>query len=363
MKSFLENFVQSPYHGPLLRFFLAGTLVAVVGLLIFWLISSWVRRFAPEGSIFRDVAFIGRAARPLRWILPIFLFLIILPALDLSPAVSASLRQLLVILFIASSAWFVINTGLSGRDVLLKRYDVRAKDNLKARAVHTQVNVLIKVLTFIVVIVATALILTTFEKVRQVGVSILASAGVIGIVVGFAAQKSIATLFAGLQIAITQPIRLDDVVIVEGEWGRIEEISLTYVIVRIWDLRRLVVPVTYFLEKPFQNWTRTSADLLGTVFLYTDYTVPVAEVENELRQILEEEPNWDRKIWGLQVTNATDRVIELRALMGAPDASAAWDLRCSVRKKMIHFLQEKYPEALPQIRATFLRNESDAEPL
>ncbi|MDH3556523.1 MAG: mechanosensitive ion channel family protein, partial [Deltaproteobacteria bacterium] len=176
-------------------------------------------------------------------------------------------------------------------------------------------------------------------------------AGIVGIIVGLAAQKSISTLFAGIQMAITQPIRIDDVVIVENEWGRIEEITLTYVVVRIWDLRRLIVPITYFLEKPFQNWTRISADLLGTVFLYVDYTVPVEAVRAELKRILESSPLWDKQVCTLQVTNATDRTLELRALMSAADSPRAWELRCDVREKLIGFIRQNYPDGLPKVRA------------
>lgn len=199
--------------------------------------------------------------------------------------------------------------------------------------------------------------LMTFDKVRQLGTSILASAGIIGIIVGLAAQRTIATLLAGLQIAITQPIRVDDVVIVENEWGRIEEITFTYVVVRIWDLRRLILPITYFIEKPFQNWTRVTADILGTVFIYVDYTVPVQAIREELHRILKSTDLWDGKAWGLQVTNATERTVELRALMTAPDASAAWDLRCEVREKILEFVQKKYPDGLPKVRAEIRESE------
>jgi small-conductance mechanosensitive channel len=205
------------------------------------------------------------------------------------------------------------------------------------------INVLIALFTF-------SFILMTFSEVRHIGVSILASAGIFGVVLGFAAQKTLGNFIAGIQIAIAQPIRLDDVVIIEGEWGWIEEITLTFVVVRIWDLRRMVVPISYFLEKPFQNWTRTSADLLGTVFIYTDYTVPVDEMRKELTRILESSPKWDKKVNVLQVSDTTDRSVELRALMSAADSPTAWDLRCEVREKLLEFLQKRFPGSLPRTR-------------
>ena len=235
-------------------------------------------------------------------------------------------------------------------DLVLSQFRIDVRDNLRARRIRTQIQILRKVVIVIVGVIALATILMTFEKVRQLGTSILASAGILGIIIGIAAQRSIATLLAGLQLAVTQPIRIDDVVIVENEWGRIEEITLTYVVVRIWDLRRLIVPMTYFLEKPFQNWTRVSAELLGTVFLYVDYTVPVQAVRDELHRILENSKSWDGRVCVLQVTNATERTVELRALVSAPDSSSAWELRCDVREKLLEFIQKNHPDGLPKVR-------------
>ncbi|MFC1761669.1 mechanosensitive ion channel family protein [Planctomycetota bacterium] len=248
-------------------------------------------------------------------------------------------------------AWLIIRSVDVLRDVLMAKYDISKKDNLLARQIHTQIDILEQIVTVAVIVLALGTALMLLPGAKAIGKTILASAGVIGIVAGFAAQKTIATFFAGLQIAITQPIRLDDVVIVENEWGRIEEITLTYVVVRIWDQRRLIVPVTHFIEKPFQNWTRTTAELLGTVYIYTDHTVPMDSVRTELKRILGASPHWDKRVCVLQVTNTTERVIELRALMSAADASTAWDLRCEVREKLVSFLQQQYPEALPRIRA------------
>ena len=219
-----------------------------------------------------------------------------------------------------------------------------------ARRVYTQIGVISNIIIVGIILLTVSFILMTFPAVRQIGVSLLASAGVLGIVLGFAAQKTLGNIIAGIQIAISQPIRLDDAVVVENEWGWIEEITLTYVVVRIWDLRRLVLPISYFIEKPFQNWTRTSADIIGSVFLYVDYTVPMEEVRQELYNILEKSPHWDKKVKVLQVTNTTERTVELRALMSAADSPTAWNLRCEVREKLIEFLQKKYPKGLPRTR-------------
>ena len=238
-------------------------------------------------------------------------------------------------------------------DIILSRFQIDRADNLEARGVQTQFKIFKKIVIVTLIILTLASVLMTFEKVRYLGTSILASAGIAGIVIGLAAQRLLGAILAGIQIAISQPIRIDDVVIVENEWGRIEEINLTYIVVRIWDLRRLVIPTSYFIEKPFQNWTRTTADILGTVFIYTDYSLPVSELRNKLHEILKESEDWDGKTWGLQVTNASEKTMELRALMSAENASNAWNLRCSVREKMIDFIKEKYPESLPIIRTDF----------
>jgi len=298
----------------------------------------------------------------LRLLFPLLVVLLVAPSLPLPERALLVLRRLLSILFIGLFAWLAVAGVFAGRELVLSRYDLEASDNLKARAVYTQVNVLVRILVIVIGLVAVAAALMVFDQVRQVGTSILASAGVAGIIVGFAAQRSIATLLAGLQIAITQPIRIDDVVIVEGEWGKIEEITLTYVVVCIWDLRRLVVPTSYFLQQPFQNWTRTSADLLGSVILHADYSLPVDAVREQLQAILKDEPLWDGKVWNLQVTEAGERTLQLRALMSAASASAAWDLRCAVREKLLVYLQRHYPQCLPRLRAE-LRGAAPGEAL
>lgn len=268
------------------------------------------------------------------------------------------LLKLLIIFFIT---WVVIRLIKLGRDIVLLRYDILEKDNLKARRVYTQFKILERILVFIVIVIAIAVALMTFEQIRSIGVSLFASAGVAGIILGFAAQKLIGNVLAGFQIALAQPIRIDDVVIVEKEWGWIEEITLTYVVVRIWDKRRLILPTTYFIEKPFQNWTRVSADILGTVFIYTDYTVPIDKLREELTRVLESDKNWDGKVNVLQVTDSTEKTMEIRALMSAVDSPSAWDLRVNVREKLIDFLQKNFPESLPKSRIDIARDPDKAD--
>ncbi len=251
---------------------------------------------------------------------------------------------------ILSIAWFLILLFKVFKKRILKKYDVGSSDNLKARKVYTQYMILENIIIFIIVILAIGVALMSFESIRSVGISVLTSAGIAGIIIGLAAQKAIGTLLAGIQIAITQPIRLDDVVIVENEWGWIEEINLTYVVVRVWDKRRLVVPTTYFIEKTFQNWTRNSADILGTVFLYVDYQLPVDALRKEQTRLLKSTDLWDGKVDVLQVTNTTEKSVELRVLVSAKNSPAAWDLRVYLREKLLDFIQKNYPESLPKAR-------------
>jgi len=266
------------------------------------------------------------------------------------------------VLLIVSLAWMLIAGIRTFKRIFMEQFDVSKEDNLRSRKFQTQFNILERIIIFLIFIVSIGLILMLFDDVKRIGISLFASAGIAGVIIGLAAQRIIATVIAGLQIAITQPIRMDDVVIIENEWGRIEEITLTYVVVRIWDLRRLIVPSTYFFEKPFQNWTRTSAEILGTVFIYTDYQVSFDALRNELTRLLESSPLWDKKVNVLQVTDAKQNGIEVRALMSAKDSPTAWDLRVFVREKLIEFLQKNYPESLPRTRI-LIENDNSNIPL
>ncbi|MCK9160024.1 MAG: mechanosensitive ion channel family protein [Bacteroidaceae bacterium] len=254
------------------------------------------------------------------------------------------------ILLILTIGWILIKAIKAFFYYLQNHLDIQSADNLNARKNLTRMKVFEGLAVTLVSVLTVAACLMSFEQVRTIGISLLTSAGIAGIIIGFAAQKSIATFLAGVQIAITQPIRLDDVVIVEGEWGRIEEITLTYVVVKIWDERRLVLPVSYFIEKPFQNWTRTNSNILGTIFLYTDYSVPVDALRNHLNVLLKDNPKWDKRVVNIQVTDAKERYMELRILLSSTDASLNWDLRVDIREKMIDYLNKEYPGCFVKTR-------------
>jgi small-conductance mechanosensitive channel len=323
---------------------------AVIGLIVHRIAFAIAGKVTARTSNRIDQSVVKHVAGPGRLILPMLAVLFVLPGLPMQPTFAQAFRHFVVIVLIAGAGWFTASLVDVIDDFMTDRYRLDISDNLRARRIQTQVQVL-KRLTITGIGVATlAAVLMTYPGIWNIGAGLFASAGVVGIVVGMAARPALSNLIAGVQIAMTEPIRLDDVVIVEGEWGRIEEIQTTYVVVRIWDLRRLVVPLSYFIDHPFQNWTRTSADLLGTVFLYADYSVPVEEVRQELHRVLQQSPLWDGKVWGLQVTDAKDRVVELRALMSSADSGAAWDLRCLVRERLIDFLQQRYPDSLPKFR-------------
>ena len=331
-----------------------GTLLGLAWLLnrVARTIEGVLRSLSSRTEAGWDDELLPFAGRALRIILPMIAIILGTPALEVSPDAQGVIQNAVSLLLVGTIGYILIQFVNAMARVLLGRYRLDVADNRRARSVYTQITVLRKMAITVIALFSIASMLMVFQPVRQLGTAMLASAGVAGIVIGFAAQKSLATLLAGFQIALTQPIRIDDVVIVEGEWGRIEEITLTYVVVRIWDLRRLIVPITYFIEQPFQNWTRVSADILGTVFLYVDYNVPVDAVRKELTRLLEASPLWDRKVNVLQVTDSKEGTVELRALASASDAGRAFDLRCDVREKLVAFIQQNYPDSLPRLRAS-----------
>jgi small-conductance mechanosensitive channel len=324
---------------------------ALAGYVLHRAVAAVATRLAQRTKTLVDDAFVAALRRPAGLLLPTVAVLLALPFVTLPDAVYPAVRRALNILLIAATGWGVLGLLRAFGDVVIVRFRIDHDDNLAQRQVRTRVMVFNRIAAAIVIIITAALILMTFPNIRHLGVSLFASAGVAGIVIGLAARPTIANFLAGVQIALTQPIRVDDAVIVEGEWGWIEEITMTYVVIKIWDERRMVVPLSYFIEKPFQNWTRKTANIIGTVFVHTDYTVPVEAVRTELKRLAETNPKWDGRVCVLQVTEARERTLELRALVSARNSPTAWDLRCEVREGLIKYLQENYPQCLPRVRA------------
>lgn len=331
---------------------LRAAAAVAAALALHWVLVRVLGRAARATPWSIDNELVDRLRAPTRLLLPILAVRTVMPTLAHVPqGLAELLTHLLALGLIASVGWVMIGVVSAAERAILSRHRVDVADNLEARRMHTQLRVIRRTMVFFILVVTAAAMLMTFPRVQQIGASLLASAGIAGLVIGMAARPALENLIAGLQIALTQPIRLDDVVIIDGEWGRIEEITATYVVVRIWDQRRLIVPFSKVLQEPFQNWTRTSADILGTVFLYADWTVPVDPVRRELERIVRASPLWDGRVVGLVVTDATERTVQLRALVSAADASSAWDLRCHVREQLIAFLQREYPGCLPRVRA------------
>jgi small-conductance mechanosensitive channel len=314
-------------------------------------LDAWLAAWASKTGSKLDELFVPLAGKALRIIVPVVGVILALPVLGLAPEYAGVVSKGTSILLIVAVALILFQAVHLGENVVLLKFNISVADNLRARKIHTQVQVIGRVLYVVIALFSVASILMLFEELRHLGTSMLASAGVVGVILGFAAQKTIANLFAGFQVALAQPIRLDDVVVVGESWGRIEEITLTYVVVHVWDDTRLIVPLSDFIEKQFQNWTRATANILGSVILWVDYSLPVEEVRNAVRQIIETNPLWDRRFWNLQVSDASEHTMQIRVLCTAADSSIAWNLRCDVREKLIAFIQQNHPQSLPRLRA------------
>src|SRR6266404_121155 len=340
------------YVGLLTAILYAGWIIALLWL-VFRSILAVEKRMNQWAD--RTGSLIGKLIIPIaghtaRLALPLLGVILLLPLLRLPEEWTWAINKGFGILLIAAFSVLIIRGVNAVQSALMSRHRLDAPDNLSARKIFTQVSVIRKIIVTAVVILATGSILMMFDPVRQFGTSILASAGIAGIVIGFAAQRTLGNVLAGIQIALTQPLLIGDIVVVEGEFGQIEEITLTYVTVRTWDLRRLVVPITQFVEKSFQNWSRVSTELLGTVILYLDYQAPMGELRKELKRLVESNPKWDKRVCGLQVTDTKEHVIEVRALISGSDPGKLGDLRCEVREGLIQFLVHNYPESLPRSR-------------
>ena len=313
--------------------------------LVFSLLQLAVRK--------RDVFWrgtVGRARLKVRIAVMIAAMALAVTVSPLAPEPSLLIRQTLLFAFILTVGWMLIGASDMWAVVYLRRFNVAAEDNLVARKHITQARILQRVSALLIGIITLGLALLTISAVRQWGLSLLASAGVVGIIAGLALQPFLTNMIAGIQIATAQPIRLDDAVMVEGEFGTIEEITSTYVVVKLWDWRRLILPLSYFINTPFENWTRDTARLIGSAFLYVDYEAPVERLRAELERICRASPFWDGDVISLQVTEITDRVAQVRCLASARSAPTAFDLRCEIREKMLAFMRDECPEALPQQR-------------
>ncbi|MBN3852888.1 mechanosensitive ion channel [Paraburkholderia sp. Ac-20340] len=328
---------------------IVSALALLIALSIHWIGARVVRRIArpyPHASV--CVRYVHQPARVLLAVMA--LEFVWWQAPDTLRFIG-TLRELCAFALVGAITWLSVRCAAAIGEAIIAAHPLDIADNLEARRIHTQARVLARTVMVLIVILGVGAALMTFPSVRQIGASLLASAGVAGLVAGIAARPVLGNLIAGLQIAISQPIRIDDVVVIQGEWGRIEEITGTYVSVRIWDQRRLIVPLQWFIENPFTNWTRSSSQIIGTVFLWLDYRMPLAPLREELARIVEHAPEWDKRVQVLQVTDANERAMQLRVLVSSQDSGLNWDLRCRVREGLLDFVNARYPEYLPKSRA------------
>ena len=339
-------------------------LILATAVLFALALHRWVRKLIRRafGERYPYVFSVFTQTRGLtRLALLILAMIVAIPVAPLQPDTAAFLARAMGVAVIALIGWAAMIALHIAADLYLRRFRLDSDDNLLARKHNTQVRVLSRTIDVLLVMLTLSAALMTFPAVRQYGVSLFASAGVAGIVAGLAARPVLSNLMAGVQLAMTQPIRLYDAVIVENEYGTIEEITSTYVVVKLWDLRRMIVPLTYFIEKPFQNWTRENSALVGNVMMYLDYRAPVGIIRQKFKDIVKESNLWNGQVASLQITDFKQGTMELRLLMSTRSSGAAFDLRCEVREKLIDFIQREHPEALPHSRQIAFKNESEAD--
>lgn len=336
-------------------------LAAVAACAVHWLALRLLTAAFSRRAVYIQ-AFLRRTRMLTRAVAVFIAATLVIQAAPLSESTLSTLSSILGACLVVIAGWTAIIGAHIASEVYLSRFQIDVSDNLLARKHVTQIRILRRVGDTLIVMLTLGAALMSFESVRQYGVSIFASAGAAGLVLGFAARPVLENLIAGIQIAITQPIRIDDAVVIEGEWGWIEEITGTYVVIRIWDWRRLIVPLSYFIQNPFTNWTRESASIIGTVFVRADYTLDVDEFRAYLTEVAKASPLWDGKVVNMQVTNADDRAMEIRALVSARTSPEAWDLRCDVREKLVAYIRDRHPESLPQVRSTAMNADRSRDP-
>ena len=327
---------------------LLASAAVLTGLLFKGIVTMALRLYSKTNlgySLLRSV--LSRLNKPLIWFLPLITLNLVLPLMELSPNHFTIINKITGILLIVTFSMVLVASVKIFEDFLYHIYDLNRTDNLRVRKIRTQIQFIRKLIISLIIVLAVGAVLLSFSSLRRIGTGLLTGVGISSIIVGLAAQRSLGNLLAGLQIAFTQPLRLDDVLVVEGEYGRVEEITMTYVVLSVWDQRRLILPINYFIEKPFQNWTRTTAEILGTVFLYLDYTAPFDEIRKEFNRLIQSTELWDKRTSGMQVTNTTENTVEIRLLVSAVNSGKAFDLRCYIRENMVNFIQKNYPRALP----------------
>lgn len=354
----IENLFEKT-NDPLLVLAIAAACVIALGYAVQWFghlaLLRITQRFSTVDNLVRNT--VG----PMRLIIPLLLLQMLWLATPADWEFMGKIRHITGLLFIGAMTWLVVRCIRGVADTIVMLRPVTGDDNLEARRIQTQTRVIARSLMFLAFLIGASLMLMTFPAVRTVGASLLASAGLAGIVAGVAARPVLSNLIAGLQIALSQPLRIDDVLIVQGEWGRVEEITGSYVVLALWDQRRLVIPLQWFIENPFQNWTRSTSQLLGSVMLWVDYGTPLAPLRVELERICKAAPEWDGRVCGLQAVDTSERALQIRALVSASDASRAWDLRCRVREELLQFLQNNYAQFLPKLRSVAEISERNAE--
>lgn len=333
-------------------------LAIAISLLVHFVVYWWMHRYSQREE-HPNVAIIRRKTKVSSLILLIVAVLMIfLPALKLDMNLEENLKHFLSILLVINLGWLLIVGVDVFENIVVARFGMEAEDTAKAKKITTQMKVFERILIALIAVITISAVLMTFENIRQLGASLLASAGIAGLIIGLSAQRILGSILAGIQIAITQPIRLEDTVIVEGEFGNIEEITLTYVVVRSWDARRIIVPINYFNENVFQNWTRNKANVLGQVFLYTDYKVPIEALKTELMRLLKQNESWDKEVANLQVVDTFETHVKIRILVRTISPKQTWDMRVYLREGLIEFLQKNYPDSLVRTRVQMLEEKT-----
>ncbi|HEY4325264.1 MAG TPA: mechanosensitive ion channel domain-containing protein [Mucilaginibacter sp.] len=345
MKDFFESW--TGIIQPWLWNLIVVALAIIIGLIVKNIIKTLVSLYEKQNdySLLRNI--IVRIGKSLNFFVALLALNLMVPLMAFEGKYYPFFNHAFKIALIISFSALLISAVKVFDDYIYHTYHLNKPDNLKERKIRTQLQFIRKVVITVIVFITIGAILFSFDNVREIGTELLTGVGVGGIIIGIAAQKSLSNFFAGFQIAFTQPIRIDDVLVVEGEWGNVEDITLTYVVLKVWDQRRLILPINYFIENPFQNWTRVSSDLTGIVYLYMDYSVPVDAVRQELDRLLEENKLWDGRRKAVQVTDAKERTIEIRVLVSAENSSNAFELRCYIREKLIKFINDNYPDSLP----------------